>query len=115
LHESGCEEHDMARRPLTTAFGRVIGATLTAGGFREEPGLRWWERSALGDFAVVEVQRSRDLSGLENCFVNVAAVPGPWYAWMKWIDPAEDVGEAPGASSAIWFSRVQPRGSGWLT
>jgi hypothetical protein len=67
----------MARRPLTAAFGRVIGATLTAEGFREEPRLRWWERSALGNFAVVEVQLSRDLPGLENVLTQTFTAVKP--------------------------------------
>jgi hypothetical protein len=106
----------MARRPLTTALARMIGEALTAEGFQTVPdGLRWWLRSDLGDFAVIDVQTSRALPGLENCFVNVAAVPGPRYDWMRWLNPANDTGEAPGTVHWAWRDRVKEPGNAWLT
>ena len=53
----------MARRPLLTAFARLIGEMLTGEGFQTAPdGLRWWLRSDLGDFAVIDVQAARGLA-----------------------------------------------------
>jgi hypothetical protein len=103
----------MARRPLTAALGRTIGTVLTEQGF-ESDGLVWWLRSELGDFAVVDVQASRSLPGTENCFVNVASVPGPLFDWLRWLDP-DDYGDVPDASSGVLHERVQPPGVGWLS
>ena len=105
----------MARRPLTTAFARIIGKALIAEGFHEADGMRWWLRSELGDFAVVDVQTSRALPGLENCFVNVAIVPGPRYDWLKWLDLSWDSGEAPRTVHGAWRDRVDQPGRPWLT
>jgi hypothetical protein len=106
----------MARRPLTAAFARVIGEMLTAEGFHEADGMRWWLRSDLGDFAVIDVQTSKALPGLENCFVNMAAVPGPRYDFLRWLDPSWDYGEAPGTVHGVWRDRVERPGiNPWLT
>jgi hypothetical protein len=104
----------MARRPLTAAFGRMIGAMLTAEGFHEEE-LRWWQRSELGDFAVVDVRTSGAVPGSENFFVNVATVPGPLYAWMRWLNPVNDYGEGPTSTLGVLRDRVLLPGSPWLS
>jgi hypothetical protein len=104
----------MARRSLTAALGRRIGAVLTADGFREE-GLRWFQRSELGDFAVVEIQPSRGLPGLENCFVNAGSVPGPWDVWGRWVFPDLERGESPHVGDGVLDERVQPSGTAWLS
>src|SRR4051812_47484293 len=105
----------MARRPLLTAFARLIGEMLTGEGFQTAPdGLRWWLRSDLGDFAVIDVQAARGLAGPENCFVNVAAVPGPRYDFLRWLNPANDTGEAPGTVHWAWRDRVKQPGEPWL-
>jgi hypothetical protein len=80
----------MASSEARAAFSEVlresIGPTLSAAGYRGRGGT-WTGTSSLGDFAVVNVQRSRGTwPGAEDqisFYVNLAVVPLPWWEWLQ--------------------------------
>jgi hypothetical protein len=82
---------------------------LAADGFVPD-GPALYVRSDVGDYVIVELQRSRgtwpDL--IPRIFVNMAAVAAPWWDWMRTLHPApKQRGTAhPRSAHGMWHHRL---------
>jgi hypothetical protein len=73
--------------------------------------MRWWYRSALDDWAIVEIQKACANYETERFHVNLATVLGPWRKWLYSEYPnAQDARrEIPTGASAIILDRLSPQ------
>lgn len=67
--------------------------------------------SELGDYSVLEFQASRmSWPGMQQFYVNVDVVPGPWWDWVCTRSPERrtERGGRPTTIDHLLFSRIQP-------
>jgi hypothetical protein len=106
----------LARDALTAAFRDAVVPLLRAAGFKGTyPTWRRAEES--GDVAIVNLQAgSYNESGFGEFYVNLAAVPEPWWAWQSEcyavVSPlAGEIGNVPAEYNGLYRSRLAPRGT----
>jgi hypothetical protein len=90
------------------AFAELKKDLAVEGFVSDDPAL--YVRSEVGDYVIVELQRSRgtwpDL--LSRIFVNMAAVAAPWWDWMRTLHPTLKQGGIahPRSAHGMWHHRL---------
>ncbi len=99
----------MAGSPAVRAAFAELKKSLAGSGFvADSPTL--YIRSDLGDYVLVEFQRSQQVwpDRLPRIFVNMAAVPAPQWDWLKTLYPTRHPGAThPCAADGVWHRRLQ--------
>jgi hypothetical protein len=75
--------------PITTRAARAaLQSDLAVDGF-VSCGASLCARSELGDWVVVDLKAARGFTygGISSVYVDMGAVPGPWWDWLRTADP----------------------------
>lgn len=102
------------REDLRDALKNIVGPFLRSEGFRGSAPV-WRLKTDQGDFAIVDVQRSKwsTLDQVE-CTINLAVVPGPWWDWQRHWRKGISVVEGsdrPSEGHGLYRSRLHPTGA----
>jgi hypothetical protein len=112
------KEVRMPRRSLIDAVADTVEERLRAEGLARQDRI-FYLGNDLGDYALVELQGSSPLPGMERFLVNVAAAPAPIVDWVAALSGKRRAGRGvPVAADGLFIERVAapgggPHGMGW--
>src|SRR4051812_28265624 len=108
----------MPRRSLIDAVAEIVEQRLRAEGLARQERV-FYLSNEFGDYALVELQESARLPGMERFLVNVAAAPAPIVDWVATLAGARRAKRGvPAAADGLFIERVAapgggPHGMGW--